>query len=325
MPATVSYPGVYIQELPSGVHTITGVATSIAAFAGWTNQGPTTPQMVLSWADYARTFGGLIANAPLGYAVSHFFANGGNQAYIIRLADSTAAAASLTLSGGSSGGSSSGGSGSSGSGGSGGGASGGSGSGGSGSGAAASGGITFQAAAQGAPNPGAWANNYGVVIKAQSGSTNRFSLQVVYNPSPGKTAVTVVESFVNLSATSPDPQGRYVGDILKAQSNYVMVKANALTGPPAATTVAAGNLVASSSNLSGGVDGAQLSPASPGGAFENALLDPTNGVGGVNQLVHVDLFNLLCVPGEVDPPTISSLESFCAGHRAFMIADARVR
>ncbi|MGA2807029.1 MAG: phage tail sheath subtilisin-like domain-containing protein [Terracidiphilus sp.] len=321
MSTTVSYPGVYIQELPSGVHTITGVATSIAAFVGWTNQGPTTPQIVLSWADYARTFGGLIAGAPLGYAVSQFFANGGNQAYIIRLTDSTAAPATLTLSGGSSGGSSSGGSGSGssssgGSGGSGSGASGGSGSGG-----AASGGITFQAAAQGAVNLGAWGNNYGIVIKAQSGSTTRFSLQVVYNPNPGKTAATVVESFVNLSATSPDPQGRYVGDILKAQSNYVMVKANTLTGPPAATTVAAGNLVASSSNLSGGVDGAQLAPASPGGAFENALLDPTNGVGGVNQLVHVDLFNLLCVPGEVDPPTISTLESFCAAHRAFMIVD----
>jgi hypothetical protein len=324
MPATVSYPGVYIQELPSGVHTITGVATSIAAFAGWTNQGPTTPQLVLSWADYARTFGGLIASSPLGYAVSHFFANGGNQAYIIRLTDSTAAAASLTLAGAAASGSSSGGSsagGASGGSGSGGSSSGGSGgAGGSGS-SAAPGTIVFQAASQGAPNPGAWANNYGVVVKSQSWSTNRFSLQVVYNPNPGKTAAAVVESFVNLSATSPDPQGRYVGDILKAQSNFVMLKANTLTVPPPATTVAAGNLVDDKSNLSGGVDGVALSPASPGGAFENALLDPTSGVGGVNQLLHVDLFNLLCVPGEVDPPTISTLESFCAAHRAFMIVD----
>jgi hypothetical protein len=306
--------------------------------------------MVLSWADYARTYGGLIAGFPLGYTVSQFFANGGNQAYIIRLTDgSTAAVASLTLSAGAasggtasggaaSGGAASGGAGSGGaaSGGaaSGGAASGGAASGGAASGGAASGGaasgaaaatgsITFQAASLGVGNPGAWANNYGILIKNQSGSTTRFSLQVVYNPSPGKTAATVVESFVNLSATSPDPQGRYVGDILKAQSNYVMVKPgpNTLTGPPAATTVAAGNLVASGSNLSGGNDGAQLSPASPGGAFENALLDPTNGVGGVNQLVHVDLFNLLCVPGEVDPPTISTLESFCVAHRAFMIVD----
>ena len=29
MPPTLTYPGVYIYEAPSGVHTITGVATSI--------------------------------------------------------------------------------------------------------------------------------------------------------------------------------------------------------------------------------------------------------------------------------------------------------
>ena len=103
MPATVSYPGVYIQELPSSVHTITGVATSIAAFVGYASQGPTTPQLVLSWADYARTYGGLVSGLPLGYAVSQFFGNGGSQAYIIRLTDSgaaapTSAAATLTLS-----------------------------------------------------------------------------------------------------------------------------------------------------------------------------------------------------------------------------------
>ena len=34
MPATLSYPGVYLEEIPSGVRTITGVATSITAFLG---------------------------------------------------------------------------------------------------------------------------------------------------------------------------------------------------------------------------------------------------------------------------------------------------
>jgi len=29
MPVALSYPGVYIEEIPSGVRTITGVATSI--------------------------------------------------------------------------------------------------------------------------------------------------------------------------------------------------------------------------------------------------------------------------------------------------------
>ena len=41
MPVSPTYPGVYIQEIPSGVRTITGVATSIAAFIGWAPQGAT--------------------------------------------------------------------------------------------------------------------------------------------------------------------------------------------------------------------------------------------------------------------------------------------
>ena len=41
MPAALTYPGVYIQEIPSGVRTITGVATSITAFVGRAAAGPT--------------------------------------------------------------------------------------------------------------------------------------------------------------------------------------------------------------------------------------------------------------------------------------------
>ena len=39
MPIAPTYPGVYIEEIPSGVHTITGVATSITAFVGYTARG----------------------------------------------------------------------------------------------------------------------------------------------------------------------------------------------------------------------------------------------------------------------------------------------
>ena len=41
MPASLTYPGVYIEELPSNVHSIASIATSIAAFIGWAPQGPT--------------------------------------------------------------------------------------------------------------------------------------------------------------------------------------------------------------------------------------------------------------------------------------------
>ena len=48
MPATLSYPGVYIEEIPSGVRTITGVATSITAFIGRAASGPTDDPVVIN-------------------------------------------------------------------------------------------------------------------------------------------------------------------------------------------------------------------------------------------------------------------------------------
>jgi hypothetical protein len=87
MPIVLNYPGVYIEELPSAVHTITGVATSIAAFVGWADQGPINEAaLVLSFPDFTNQFGGLDSRSYLGYAVNQFFANGGQQAYIVRLA-----------------------------------------------------------------------------------------------------------------------------------------------------------------------------------------------------------------------------------------------
>jgi hypothetical protein len=100
MPVTPTYPGVYIEEVPSGVRTITGVATSITAFAGWAPKGPTDKaQLVLNWQDYERLFGGLHKDSDLSYAVNQFFANGGSQAYIIRLVGSGNLAAHVTLNG----------------------------------------------------------------------------------------------------------------------------------------------------------------------------------------------------------------------------------
>ena len=98
MPATLTYPGVYIEEIPSGVHTITGVATSIAAFIGWAPKGATdVAELILSFSDYEREFAGLDSRSLLGYAVNHFFLNGGQQCYVIRLVANNADTAELTL------------------------------------------------------------------------------------------------------------------------------------------------------------------------------------------------------------------------------------
>lgn len=86
MPATLSYPGVYIEEIPSGVRTITGVATSITAFIGRAQRGPTNEAKTInSFSDFDRIFGGLWLDSTLGYAVRDFYQNGGSQAIIVRL------------------------------------------------------------------------------------------------------------------------------------------------------------------------------------------------------------------------------------------------
>ncbi len=86
MPVTPTYPGVYVEEIPSGVRTIVGVATSITAFVGRTRRGVTNePIMCNNYGDFERNFGGLNQEYPLSYAVRDFFLNGGQQALIVRL------------------------------------------------------------------------------------------------------------------------------------------------------------------------------------------------------------------------------------------------
>jgi len=90
----LTYPGVYIVEKPSGVHTITGVATSIAAFVGYTRKGePNRAITISSFADFERQYGGLDRDSPVSYAVRQFFTNGGTQAIIVRVATGFATAA----------------------------------------------------------------------------------------------------------------------------------------------------------------------------------------------------------------------------------------
>jgi phage tail sheath protein FI len=86
MPVQPTYPGVYIEEIASGVRTITGVATSITAFVGRARSGPVDEPVTLnSYGDFERVFGGLWADSALGYAVRDFYLNGGSQAIVVRL------------------------------------------------------------------------------------------------------------------------------------------------------------------------------------------------------------------------------------------------
>lgn len=96
MPINPTCPGVYIQELPSGVRTISGASTSVAAFVGYTEKGPVNePVRVFDFGSFQREFG-FSSNSELAYAVSQFFMNGGGEALIVRVADD-AAKATVTL------------------------------------------------------------------------------------------------------------------------------------------------------------------------------------------------------------------------------------
>ncbi len=97
MATAPTYPGVYIEEISSGVHTITGVATSITAFVGFAPRGPVNdPTLVQSFSEFTRVFGGLSAQSTMSYAVNQFFLNGGRDALILRTAHLTGAGTKAT-------------------------------------------------------------------------------------------------------------------------------------------------------------------------------------------------------------------------------------
>jgi len=267
MPQQLTYPGVYIEEIPSGVRTISGVATSIAAFIGWAKKGPIDKaQRILSWQDFERQFGGLDARSPLGYAVYSFYANGGKDAYIIRMVDEGTAVAATTQIDGK---------------------------------------LNLTAV-----SPGEWGNHYGFKTLKRSDDNTKFRLQVLFfnkvNDPDG--SGTIVESFENLSMDPNDK--RFVVKVIEEDSNIINA---VLIGDPDAPPA---DTVGAIPRLGVGADGTVLDPNSA--SFETKLASAT---GGVNLLKRVDLFNLLCVPGETTATVLSDLQKFCRDHRAFLIAD----
>jgi phage tail sheath protein FI len=99
MPVTPSYPGIYIEELPSNTHTITAAPTSIAVFVGYTHPFKTKKSnkakavQIFNFTEYENEFGGLyrsgLVRADVAHAVNQFFLNGGSVAYIVGLLSDT--------------------------------------------------------------------------------------------------------------------------------------------------------------------------------------------------------------------------------------------
>jgi phage tail sheath protein FI len=88
MAVQVSYPGVYIQEEPSGARAIAAVPTAIAAFIGMTKRGRLNePTRIANLAAFERTFGLETERGDLPDAVAGFFTNGGGLCYVVRVAE----------------------------------------------------------------------------------------------------------------------------------------------------------------------------------------------------------------------------------------------
>jgi phage tail sheath protein FI len=95
--ATLSYPGVYVEEISSGVRPLEAASTSTAAFVGLTEMGPAEATRVTNWTEFQRLYGSFITDGFLTHSVFQYFNNGGRQCYIVRVVRSDAATASVTV------------------------------------------------------------------------------------------------------------------------------------------------------------------------------------------------------------------------------------
>jgi phage tail sheath protein FI len=287
MPVALSFPGVYIEEVPSGVRTITGVATSITAFVGRARRGPTDddekcPVRIFSFADYERIFGGLSADSPMSFAVYHCFLNGGTDALIVRVHNgAVAGTGDVVLIGG--------------------------------------GNATFTAA-----NPGAWAgrlrvrvdNDIDPAVAAANPADTLFNLRVK------DLGTGVTESHLNVSITLGAP--RFVGEVLKQSSRLLRGPTATLVNRPVPSTAttapdpfddASATPISTSADDGSDVDATQISD--PG-------LRATKQ--GIFALEKSDLFNLLVVPpfsatADVDKATWDAAVVYAKERRAMVLVD----
>jgi len=300
MPAALTYPGVYIQEVPSGVRTITGVATSITAFVGRASTGPTNdPVRLTSFADYERRFGGLDVASPMSYAVRDFYLNGGSIALVVRVLHDDASPATITLDGGGSPGST----------------------------------LVLEAASQ-----GAWGNRLSAAVdhdtdralpRTSPPSTNeeRFNLTVRYRPRPGRDEF-VIETFSAVSTVDGDP--RFLPLVLERESSFVRVQDGVVpaTRPDSNVTQSGSQRTINwvDADANSGSDGSDID--------DNDIIGEQDPKTGLYALNRADLFNLLCIPPRIrDVSTLPSSYTatsaavyqaalaLCVERRAVLIVD----
>jgi phage tail sheath protein FI len=332
MPVQPTYPGVYIEEIASGIRTITGVATSITAFVGRARSGPVNEPVTLnSYGDFERIFGGLWADSSLGYAVRDFYLNGGSQAIVVRLFREDAAAGAPS------------------------------------SHAALSLGGTTHPLTLEAADPGTWGSHlsaqadndvslavaqslglvqadlFNLTVREDGGSTETFrNLTVKDTPRRIDRVLAAQSQLVRWkgpwpagTAAAPLPDvPTPVGDDLSEAKKALKTAQDALQAAqaaspanPAAVTAAQTAVTAAQAKVTAvqplhqGADGLTLQLGD--------LFDPTNGQTnktGVFALEKADLFNLLCIPpylstGDVDVDAVNQAAAYCESRRAMLLVD----
>jgi hypothetical protein len=312
MPVTPSFPGIYIQELASSVHTITAAPTNLAVFIGYTHPLKTitknfkTAYQIFGFQDYQRQFGGFLRSAAfanaidpsvadsstsfgdMAQAVNQFFLNGGTQAYVVALesqflsslvtqpdADSTIPTGAV-----------------------------------SGAKSTSNAPLTF------------WAREitdatYQLTVQVVPANPPAASppppptadIVITYGPvqppnSSGPVSGTIIETYRQVNLVPGDPN--YVTNRINGVSGLVWV--TVVPGsPPAGFTV-----------------GTETLPAWLAAGDWASIAAPTDFTGQMQQdtdLDKVSVFNLMVIPGVTNDFVLSSALSFCERKRAFFVTD----
>lgn len=181
-----TYPGVYMEEVSSGVRPIEAAGTSTAAFFGYVQRGPIgVVKKIFSFSEFQVLYGGFVVGH-LAHSVYQFFNNGGGQCYIGRVA-SGAEAASVTVKD---------------------------------NGSTAKDSLTISAS-----SPGIFGNSISIAVTGASEDANNLFAMQVYedNPKAGEKPI-LLESFDNLSMDSSSPS--YVEKIVNTLSKQIRVAVN---------------------------------------------------------------------------------------------------
>jgi hypothetical protein len=318
MPVQVSYPGVYIEEIPSGVHTIVGVPTSVTAFVGRSAKGPVNePTTCFGYADFVRFFGPAGSDQNrlpfnMSHAVQDFFMNGGGEAIIVRLTEETPTPAPTSGQGKPAGGQPAGGQPANPAG---------------GQGQSAKPrpasaaeekanptGCNLVAASEGiwGDDLTAWVDYDGLPAEAAANKAFNLTIKLDSKTQPA------TERFVNCSV-DPDAGKKRLDVVLEQGSMLVRVGSAGLPDDrPKATPPDAKAKKPAAATFEGGNDGPPLSAKTLQG-------DPSQRT-GIYALKDVDIFNILCIPPDIgqdiESTAFQAAAEFCVERRAMLIVDS---